>query len=225
MPKLLLIRAADTEWEEEDRIRGDFDIPLSADGRAELDARLKEVAHYNFTHCYCGTDQPAHETGRAVADHTGAKLRHLPGLRAVHLGTWQGLLRSDVRRKHRRVWSQWTENPQRVRPAGGESLHEVEVRVDAALRDVERRHKPGEVVALVCSPLVGAVAQCIVESVTLSRSLLVQEASPALQLLGEQPGGTPGRQPDWTPEPPAPTSTTGLPSTPPPSLGQNGGSP
>ena len=223
MPKFLLIRAAATEWEEEDRIRGDFDIPLSAGGRSELTDRLKEIGHYNFRHCFAGTDQPADETAQEVATAAGCKLRHLPGLRAVHLGTWQGLLRSDVKRKHRRVWSQWVEDPQRVRPAGGESLHAVERRVDTALREIERRHKPDEVVALICSPLVGAVVQCIVESVTLTRSLEIMEAAPMVQILGEQPGGTPGRTPEWTPAPAAPTTTAPRTSTPAPPLGQNGG--
>lgn len=213
MAKYLLISAAATEWEEEDRIRGDFDIPLSANGRAELQVRLREIGHYHFRHCFAGADLPADETAHAIAAATGCRVRHLPGLRAVHLGTWQGLLRSDVRRKHRRVWSQWIEDPQRVRPSGGESLHEVEVRVDQALREIARRHRSDEVVAVVCSPLVGAVVQCILQSVTLSRSLEVMEASPSLQLLQGQPTGTPGRDVEGTPVPPAPR------------LGQNGARP
>ena len=101
MARYLVIRTAATEWDEEDRIRGDFDVPVSVAGRAELDARLPEVQRYNFRQCWTGTDQPTTETAERVAAATGSRLRKHDGLREIHQGMWQGLLRSDVRR----VWA------------------------------------------------------------------------------------------------------------------------
>lgn len=188
MPRYLLIRAAATEWDEEDRIRGDLDVPVSAAGRAELEARLRDVARYKFRQCWAGTDQPADETGSRVAAVTGCRLRHHAGLREVRLGLWQGLLRSDVRRKHRRVYAEWLEDPARFVPAGGEALSQVAERVRAALRDIGGKARPEELIALVTAPLVAAVVACTVEERPLRQLWQVHDAAAALRVVGARVG-------------------------------------
>jgi len=200
MSRYLLIRAAATEWDEEDRIRGDFDVPCSAAGLAELDTRMREIARYNFRQCWVGTDQPADETAQRIAAARGCRLRHHPGLREVRMGLWQGLLRSDVRRKHRRVYAEWLDDPERFCPAGGEPLARVVGRVQGALRDVARKARADELVALVVSPFVGAIVQCTVEGRPLREVLTVRAGAGPLQVVGApvaattdsgQNGGTP----------------------------------
>ena len=192
MPRYLLIRSGATEWDDEDRIRGDFDIPLSAAGRAEVTARLREIKPYNFRACWAGTDQPADETASILQDKLGCRVRHHPGLREVHRGFWQGLLRSDVRRKHRRVYAEWQEDPEGICPPSGEPLGDAVTRVGGALREIGRRHRPDELVALVCSTMVAALVQCAVEDVPVGQVLHALEAAPPLALLGaSRPAGAP----------------------------------
>lgn len=209
MPRYLLIRSAATEWDEEDRIRGDLDVPVSAAGRTELEARLRDVARYKFRLCWAGTDQPADETAARVAAVTRGRLRHHAGLREVRLGVWQGLLRSDVRRKHRRVYAEWLEDPERFGPSAGESLAVAAARVRGALHDIGRRARPDELVALVVSPIVAAVVACTVEQRPLATLWQVHDAAAPLRVVGP-PVGTGHNAP---PAPPRPAATA-APGTP-----------
>lgn len=184
MPRYLLIRAAATEWDEDDRIRGDLDVPVSAAGLAELEGRLRDVARYKFRQCWAGTDQPADETAARVAGVTRCRLRHHAGLREVRLGLWQGLLRSDVRRKHRRVYAEWLEDPARFVPAGGEALSQVAERVRSALRDIGGKARPDELIALVTAPLVAAVVTCTVEARPLRDLWHLHDAAAPLRVVG-----------------------------------------
>ena len=214
MPRYCLILAAATEWDEEDRIRGDLDVPVSTGGRAELESRLREVARYKFRQCWAGTDQPADETAARVADVTHCRLRHHPGLREVRLGVWQGLLRSDVRRKHRRVYAEWLEDPARSVPAGGESLSQVADRVRVALHDIARRTRADELVALVLSPTVAAVVACLVEERPLATLWQVQDAAPPLRVVGPPVAAAPGTGQNAQAEParPAVAAAPGAPA-------------
>ncbi len=183
MARYLIIRTAATEWEEEDRISGDFDEPVSVAGRAELDARLPEDQRYNFRQCWTGTDQPTTETAERVAAATGSRLRKHDGLREIHQGMWQGLLRSDVRRKHRRVFAEWQDDPERICPAAGEPLATVAARLRSALRDIGRKTRGDELVAIVVAPLVGALLECLVSGRPTADVLQVRDRAPALQVL------------------------------------------
>ncbi|MCI0339642.1 MAG: histidine phosphatase family protein [Planctomycetales bacterium] len=210
MPKILLIRAGGTAWDEEGRLRGTLDIPLSAAGIEEARARAKEAAAWRLRAVWTGTDQPARETARLVAAAVGVRVRAHEGLREPSLGLWQGLLKAEALRKHRRAFAQWGADPTAVSPPGGEPLEAAAARVAGALREVVGRARSADVVACVASPLASALVACAVLGRPAREAFAVLEATPAVAVL--DPGAPPaGRAPAVppaaaavTPAPPAP---------------------
>ncbi len=191
MPKILLIRAGATPWEEEGRLRGTLDIPLSPSGVEQARARAKEVSAWRLRAVWAGADQPARETGEVVAKAAGARVHAHEGLREPSLGLWQGLLEAEAVRKHRRAFTQWRSDPTSVSPPGGEPLEAAAARVAAALREIVARVREGDVVACVASPLASALAACALAGRPAREAFAALEVLAPVAVLDPGAGGRP----------------------------------
>ena len=198
--RVLLIRAGATEWDAEDRFRGDLDLPLSAAGRAEVVARARQVEPYRFAVLWAGSDQPARETAALLAEATGRRFRTHPGLREVALGYWQALVRGDVRRKHRRCHAEWSEDPSGTCPPGGEPLPAAATRLTAALADIARRQRGDALLAVVCGPFAAATLTCLLTDRPLRECHAALADTPPVAVVGAGSGAG-GPPPAATPAP------------------------
>ncbi len=152
--RLLLVRHGQTAWNLEGRYQGQADPPLNAQGRAQAEAlahRLRAAGEHP-TAIYTSPLRRARATAQALAQALGAPLRTEPRLMEIHLGAWQGILAAEIARRWPQAFQRWEHTPWEVRPPGGETLREVQQRVEAALHAILRRH-PGETVLLVAHRL------------------------------------------------------------------------
>jgi probable phosphoglycerate mutase len=70
-------------------------------------------------------------------------------LREIEFGAWDGLGRSAIKRKYGPVYSQWTNDPSKVVPEGGEKPACVLERLQSFLEDVVNRYKLSENIEVV----------------------------------------------------------------------------
>lgn len=153
MPRIVLIRPGATSFDEQDRILGNLDIPLSEEGRsqvAELVGRLRELP---VKAIFAGPCEAAQETAKAVAEEFELKVRRLEDLSNLDHGLWQGKLREEVRQSQPKVYRRWQEQPETVCPPEGETLASAAARVVAALEKVLKKYKEGVVAVVVQEPL------------------------------------------------------------------------
>lgn len=143
--RLILVRHGSSTWNEERRIQGQLDPPLSAKGEdqaARLAERLKDEKPAGF---YSSDLARATATAGAIASRIGRRPVLLPGLREIALGEWEGLDREQIKAGYPRQWEQWTANPSWDIVPGSEGTKAFESRVGAALDDLLARHRTGEV--------------------------------------------------------------------------------
>ncbi len=157
MVQIVLIRPAATDYDEQGRIVGTLDIPLSEQGSRDVERIIEEVRPLGIMGVYCGPCQSASETAQAIADALDVKLKKMDGLRNIDHGLWQGMLIEDVKRKQPKVYRQWQEQPNIICPPEGEMLSEARQRVQAALTKVLKKYKEGTVAFVVPEPLAGVV--------------------------------------------------------------------
>lgn len=95
MPRLLLLRHAQSTWNAEGRWQGHADPPLSAEGKQTAKAAAPQ---YSDIRHFCGSPlQRARETAEIIAESSGAgPIATHPGLAERDLGEWEGLTRSEV---------------------------------------------------------------------------------------------------------------------------------
>ncbi|MEK0083442.1 histidine phosphatase family protein [Benzoatithermus flavus] len=130
--RVCLIRHAATRWNEEGRIQGRIDVPLSAAGRAQAAAwRLP----YGFMEAACVTSPlaRARETA-AILGFTDAGVD--PRLAEMRWGAFEGRTLDELRAEHGEAMRRLEVLGVDFRPPGGESPRLVAERLAACLRDL-----------------------------------------------------------------------------------------
>ena len=145
MTQVVLIRPGATVYDEQNRVQGVLDVPLSDRGRAEV-ALLAEtlpeaLQGVNLLALYCGPGESVVRTAEAVGRALGLRPKRLDDLRNLDQGLWQGLQIDDIKRRNLRVYRQWVDDPLTVCPPLGETVESAVDRVKSALKPLIKRHQ------------------------------------------------------------------------------------
>jgi len=142
---ILLIRHGETEWNRGKIFRGTYDIPLNGNGRAQAALAAKALGGRKIDAAYSSPLSRAMETARiTLAD------KHVPitvekSFIDFNYGEWTGLEERAVAEKWPGEYAQWTSEPDKVRPPGGDTLGEVYDRAYGALEQIAGKHANGTV--------------------------------------------------------------------------------
>ncbi|HEY3967872.1 MAG TPA: histidine phosphatase family protein [Planctomycetaceae bacterium] len=192
MAQIVLIRPGCTEFDEQQRIQGNLDLPLSAGGRQQVERLLADLAQVEIDVLFSSPCEPARSTADALGAARGLAVKEIEGLHNVDHGLWQGLKVEDVRRKHPKVFKQWQESPEAICPPGGESLAEAVARVRKALEKPLK--KKGNLAIVAADPL-AAIICAVVRGLPLeSIPAVCQGACGSWQFLVENQTKTPSEE-------------------------------
>lgn len=147
MSTAILIRPGETDFDQQARIQGGLDLPLSENGRRQVRELIGRLADMSIDIVYASPTEPALSTAREVAASLDVPLKELDGLANLSQGLWEGMLLDDVRRKHPRVFKQWRDAPAAVCPPEGETCTEAYERVRKVLKKPSRRRDTFAIVA------------------------------------------------------------------------------
>lgn len=146
--RLVLIRHGQSTWNQEHRIQGQLDPPLSEQGRRQATLLAARLAGRRFAGFYASDLKRALETAEIVGEVIGLAPTPLASLREVFLGEWEGLTSEEIAQRYPEAWARWVEEPDWDVVPGGESQAAFDVRVAAAVDDITRRHAHGDVLAV-----------------------------------------------------------------------------
>jgi broad specificity phosphatase PhoE len=149
MFRILLIRPGTTDYDQQRRIQGTLDIPLSEEGRREVDETVQQLRDQSLDAIYTCPCQSARQTADALGAALGIKPKTLDKLQNLNQGLWQGMLVDDVKKKQPKVYRQWQEQPETVCPPEGETLSMAKERVQTVVAKLLKKHKSEGIVAIV----------------------------------------------------------------------------
>lgn len=161
MSRVLLIRPGATTFDEQHRVQGVLDLPLSDRGRIEAALLAEQLSGIDLAGLYHGPGEHVLRTAEAVGRATGLRPRRLDDLRNLDQGLWQGLLRDEIRRRNPKVFRQWQDEPETICPPEGETVEDAEVRLRPVLRSLLRRHRQEAVAIVVPEPCAQLVAHLL----------------------------------------------------------------
>jgi probable phosphoglycerate mutase len=161
MLRIVLIRPGATELDEQGRIKGTLDIPLSEDGARQAARLAEELEAANIEVIYTGPCRSAIQTGETLAAGLNVKLKQLPGLRNLDHGLWHGKLIEEVRQQMPKLFRLGQMQPDAVCPPEGETLEAARQRAQVILKKVLRKHKQGVIALVISEPLASLVASCL----------------------------------------------------------------
>jgi broad specificity phosphatase PhoE len=157
MLNVLLVRPGSTTFDEEGRIKGALDIPLSPLGERQSAAAGENLKDVPVECLYVAPCESAQATGKILARLCGWKSRTIDCFRNVNQGLWQGKLVDEVRRLQPRVYKQFHDNPVGICPPSGEMLDSALQRVESTLDKLVRRHRSGTIAMVIPEPMASVV--------------------------------------------------------------------
>ena len=153
MTEILLIRHGETEWNQQGRMQGQHDSPLTPLGlhqARQLARRLKDVA---FSALYSSDLGRAHQTARCIADASGHDIVADRELRERSFGIFEGLTNHEIEKRHPDLYALFEQRLPDFRMPQGESAREFRDRCVGALERIVRGHE-GETIVVVTHGLV-----------------------------------------------------------------------
>ena len=146
--RLVFIRHGSSTWNDERRIQGQLDPPLSENGREQAKRLAERLRGSAVEALYSSDLQRARETAEAVGECVGRAPEVWPELREVALGEWEGLQREEIVARYPEEWSRWASQPSWDIVPGGEGTAAFEARVGAAIDRLAERHRTGRVLVV-----------------------------------------------------------------------------
>ena len=159
--RVFLLQAAPTEWDQSERLAGSADLPLTDEGRQQVQEIAEAHRDASIGTVLCGTDEASRTAADLLAQATGAKVREIKDLDDCGLGLWEGLRRQELTEKFPAAFKKWQDDPCSVTAPEGEALREAGDRIISCLSRTLDKHKPnGQSLAVVLRPWAYALVQC-----------------------------------------------------------------
>lgn len=147
MSEVVLVRPGCTDFDEQQRIQGTLNLPLNGRGQEQVDEMVDQLRDASISAVYTSHAEPALSTAVAISDELGIPVREHDELRNIDQGLWQGLPIDDVRKKYPKVFKQWRESPESVRPPEGETVSEAMTRLRKVLNKALKKKRTIAIVA------------------------------------------------------------------------------
>ena len=160
MPRLLMLRHAQSTWNAEGRWQGHADPPLSAEGKQTAKAAAPQYSH--IARFVSSPLQRARETAEIIAESSGAgPITIYPGIAERDLGEWEGLTRGEVEEG-------WPEYLQEHRwPESAETTEAFQERVLATIgsiaEEIAAEESKGDVLVIAHAGVIIALEQSLGE--------------------------------------------------------------
>ncbi len=149
MTRFILVRHGQTEWNREERFRGQSDLPLNETGLAQAALTAQRIAaEWSPSAVYSSPLIRARQTASIIAEPFGQPVQPHAGLNDINFGLLQGLTVDEAYQRWPEAVDAWFHRPHLAQLPGGERLSEVSARAMAAINELAARH-PADTVVLV----------------------------------------------------------------------------
>jgi glucosyl-3-phosphoglycerate phosphatase len=158
--RLVLWRHGRTEWNATGRFQGQGDIALDSVGRAQAAQAARVLAAFAPVALYSSDLSRAYQTATSLAELVNLPIQTDKRLREIHVGSWEGLLGSEIRTQNPDLAERLWRGEDVRRSPTGESPREVAERMAEVLGEIAGAAPDGSTVVAVTHGLAGRVGSC-----------------------------------------------------------------
>ena len=153
MTEILLVRHGETFWNQQGRMQGQHDSPLTVTGLHQARQLARRLGQMQFSALYSSDLGRAHQTARCIADETGHDIIAEEGLRERSFGIFEGLTNAEIKVQYPEDYELFAKRLPHYVMTGGESAAQFMARVVATLDRIASAHN-GDTVVVVSHGLV-----------------------------------------------------------------------
>lgn len=140
MIKIYISRHGETTWNVERRVQGRSDPDLSSKGYAQRLTLLEQLEDRPISAIYTSTLQRSILTAEPIADYFGLLIQKRHELDEMDYGVWEGKQPSDFDEEARSEFKRFKANELTYRIPGGESYHDVAIRLKPFMERILWQH-------------------------------------------------------------------------------------
>lgn len=189
MTELWLVRHGETDWNREQRLMGQQDIPLNEGGLRQAAELAAGLVGQEFDALFSSDLLRARQTADALEAALDLPPRLDPRLREEHLGGWQGLTHAEIQARYPGTWEQRRADPPVFRPPGGETIAEMAARACAAVDEIAAIYPRGRVLLVSHGILIAALI-CRANNLSLARIFEQNPANARAEVVCWPPAGS-----------------------------------
>ncbi|MGW7680138.1 histidine phosphatase family protein [Kribbella sp. NPDC054772] len=159
--RLIVWRHGRTEWNLQDKIQGQADIPLDPVGVGQARAAAARLASLAPTRLFASDLQRAASTAGELAALTGLKIEYDEALREIDVDDWAGLTMSELAAINPEAAARIRSGEPQRRGTNGETVEEVASRFSKALERISEQGLPEDTTVVATHGLAARVGICL----------------------------------------------------------------
>lgn len=128
------MRHGETDWNQQLRYQGQWDIPLNSVGMGQAERVSERLATSGAKFLVSSDLSRAIGTASGVGERLGLCTVTSELWRERSFGKWEGLTREEIKDRYPNGWRQYRENPHGAGPPGGETLGQLNERAISAMQ-------------------------------------------------------------------------------------------
>ena len=174
--KVLIVRPGATELDEQGRIAGTLDLPLSHTGVEQISKLAKELDSMSVDKIFAGPGAAAKQTAELLASRQKVKVRQEDDLRNLDYGLWHGKRLDELKETQPKLVKMWQDQPHSIRPPNGETVEDMVIRVERFVKKLVKKNKTGSLIVVTAEP-VACVVKSLLENADISENWTMEANS------------------------------------------------
>ena len=162
--RVVLVRPGSTDLDDQGRIKGTLNIPLSPNGETEVRKTAEQLLGIEIEAIFCSPCLAAQQTAQQLSHDGKIKVKIEDNLVNLDHGLWHGKRIKELKETQPKLFKQWQDHPETVCPPGGETVEVVRKRVVRMLNRVRRKYKKGFIAIVAPEPLSSIIRSAVENS-------------------------------------------------------------
>ena len=174
--KVLIVRPGATELDEQGRISGTLDLPLSHSGVEQINKLAIELGEMQIDKIFVGPGAAARQSADLLTGNRKIKVKQDDDLRNLDYGLWHGKRLDELKETQPKLVKMWQDQPHSICPPNGETVEELVHRVDRFVKKLLRKNRTGSLVVVTAEP-VACVVKSLIENSDISDNWTIEANS------------------------------------------------
>jgi broad specificity phosphatase PhoE len=159
MVTIFLTRHGETQWNQEHRLQGWKDSPLTENGIILANKLGRRLAETSFQGIYTSPSMRAVHTAEYIRSDRDIPILTDPNLKEIYLGEWEGKTKDEIEPQFKKEFSDFWNAPHQYnhQPHKGEGLTEFKQRVEDALMRIIAENSSGNILIVTHAVAIKAI--------------------------------------------------------------------
>ncbi|MDO5712909.1 MAG: histidine phosphatase family protein [Tissierellia bacterium] len=137
--KIYLVRHGETTWNQEERLQGWLNSPLSKKGKKDAEKLSKSLKNIPFDLAYSSDQGRAIDTAKIILEDRDIPIIKKVQLRELALGPWEGMTFTEVQEKDKDRFGIYFTDPSAHSLPNTEDYHDLLRRIHLFLEELKKR--------------------------------------------------------------------------------------